>query len=114
NALPQRKVRDLPIVGRNVMNIATAIMPGVLRDGHANATFTKITATGKKNIDISMNGVTINTNTHVQNLKTTTFINPDMVDEVRVMVAAVNVEKRSSAQIQIQTQSETNQFHKNA
>jgi len=39
NALPRREVADLPIVGRNVMDIATVIMPGVLGDGHANTTF---------------------------------------------------------------------------
>src|SRR5437870_2966605 len=111
NALPQRDVADLPIVGRNVMDIATSIMPGVFGDGHANTTFAGITATGGGNIGISMDGVTMNTGTHVQGLKTATFINPDMVDEVRVVVAAVDVEGRGSAQIQVRTRSGTNQFH---
>src|SRR3989454_1899996 len=111
NALPQRQVADLPIVGRNVMDIATTIMPGVFGDGHANTTFAGITATGGGNIGISMDGVTMNTGTHVQGLKTATFINPDMVDEVRVVVAAVDVEGRGSAQIQVRTRSGTNQFH---
>src|SRR2546428_8778047 len=111
NALPQRQVADLPIVGRNVMDIATAIMPGVFGDGHPNTTFAGITATGGGNIGISMDGVTMNTGTHVQGLKTATFINPDMVDEGRVVVAAVDVEGRGSAQIQIRTRSGTNQFH---
>src|SRR5215510_5406789 len=111
NALPQREVADLPIVGRNVMDIATTIMPGVLGDGHANTTFAGITATGGGNVGISMDGVTMNTGTHVQGLKTATFINPDMVDEVRVVVAAVDVEGRGSAQVQVRTRSGTNQFH---
>src|SRR5213594_4230016 len=110
NALPQREVADLPIVGRNVMDIATTIMPGVFGDGHPNTTFAGITATGGGNIGISMDGVTMNTGTHVQGLKTATFINPDMVDEVRVVVAAVDVEGRGSAQIQARTRSGTNQF----
>src|SRR5437867_9111910 len=58
-----------------------------------------------------MDGVTMNTGTHVQGLKTATFINPDMVDEVRVVVAAVDVEGRGSAQIQVRTRSGTNRFH---
>ncbi|PYS12309.1 MAG: hypothetical protein DMG15_14735 [Acidobacteria bacterium] len=111
NALPQKEVADLPIVGRNVMDIATTIMPGVFGDGHPNTTFAGITATGGGNIGISMDGVTMNTGTHVQGLKTATFINPDMVDEVRVVVAAVDVEGRGSAQIQVRTRSGTNQFH---
>src|SRR5437870_11097768 len=111
NALPQRQVADLPIVGRNVMDIATTIMPGVFGDGHANTTFAGITSTGGGNIGISMDGVTMNTGTHVQGLKTATFINPDMVDEVRIVVAAVDVEGRGSAQVQLRTRSGTNQFH---
>src|SRR6266571_2698085 len=110
NALPRREVADLPIVGRNVMDIATVIMPGVFGDGHANTTFAGITATGGGNIGISMDGVSMNTGTHVQGLKTATFINPDMVDEVRVVVAAVDVEGRGSAQVQVRTRSGTNQF----
>jgi hypothetical protein len=86
-------------------------MPGVFGDGHPNTTFAGITATGGGNIGISMDGVTMNTGTHVQGLKTATFINPDMVDEVRVVVAAVDVEGRGSAQIQVRTRSGTNQFH---
>src|SRR3989442_7457760 len=111
NSLPQREVADLPIVGRNVMDIATTIMPGVFGDGPPNTPFAGITATGGGNIGISMDGVTMNTGTHVQGLKTATFINPDMVDEVRVVVAAVDVEGRGSAQIQVRTRSGTNQFH---
>src|SRR5213593_1268663 len=111
NALPQREVADLPIVGRNVMDIATTIMPGVFGDGHPNTTFAGITATGGGNIGISMDGVTMNTGKHVQGLKTATFINPDMVDEIRVVVAAVDVEGRGSAQIQMRTRSGTNQLH---
>jgi hypothetical protein len=111
NALAQKQVMDLPIVGRNVMDIATRIMPGVRGDGHADTTFAGITTTGGGNIGISMDGVTMNTGKHVQGLKTATFINPDMVDEVRVVVAAVDVEGRGSAQIQMRTRSGTNQFH---
>src|SRR5207247_2717138 len=93
------------------MDIATTIMPGVFGDGHPNTTFAGITASGGGNIGISMDGVTMNTGTHVQGLKTATFINPDMVDEVRIVVAAVDVEGRGSAQIQVRTRSGTNQFH---
>jgi hypothetical protein len=85
NALAQQQITDLPIYGRNVMDITTRVMPGVFGDGHANTTFAGITATGGGNIGISMDGVTMNTGKHVQGLKTATFINPDMVDEVRVV-----------------------------
>jgi hypothetical protein len=80
NALAQKQVVDLPIVGRNVLDIATRIMPGVRGDGHADTTFAGITTTGGGNVGISMDGVTMNTGKHVQGLKTATFNNPDMVD----------------------------------
>ena len=111
NALAQKQLVDLPIVGRNVLDVATRIMPGVRGDGHADTTFAGITATGGGNVGISMDGVTMNTGKHVQGLKTATFINPDMVDEIRVVVAAVDVEGRGSAQIQMRTRSGTNQLH---
>ena len=53
----------------------------------------------------------MNTGRYVQGLNTATRINPDMVDEMRVVVAAVDVEGRGSAQIQMRTRSGTNQFH---
>src|SRR5437868_4541279 len=53
----------------------------------------------------------MNTGKHVQGLKTATFINADIVEEVRVVVAAVDVEGRGSAQIQLRSRSGTNQLH---
>src|SRR5438477_6652832 len=110
NALAQKQVVDLPLVGRNVMDFATRIMPGVRGDGQANTTFAGIPAIGSGNVGISMDGVTMNTGRHTQGLKTATFVNPDMVDEVQVIVAPVDVEGRGAAQIQMRTRSGTNQF----
>jgi hypothetical protein len=111
NALGQSQVVDVPLVGRNVLDLATRIMPGVRGDGQANTTFAGIPANGGGNISMQMDGVTMNTGKHTQGLKTATFVNPDMVDEVRVIVAAVDVEGRASAQIQMRTRSGTNNFH---
>lgn len=111
NALAQKQVVDLPLVGRNVMDFATKIMPGVRGTGTADTTFAGITATGTGNIGIQMDGVTMNTGRHDHGLSTATFVNPDMVDEVRVVVAAVDPEGRGSAQVQMRTRSGTNKFH---
>ena len=111
NALAQNQVMDLPIVGRNVLDLATRIMPGVRGDGHADTTFAGISATGGGNVGIQMDGVTMNAGRHSQGLATPISINPDMVDEIRVVVAAVDVEGRGSAQIQMRARSGTNQFH---
>lgn len=109
--LPEKQVLDLPLVGRNVINFATSIMPGVVGDGGAGTTFAGVQAGGSGNVNLQLDGVTVNNQRHAQGLYTATVISPDMVEEVRVVVVAVDVEGRGSAQIQARTRSGTNQFH---
>ena len=60
---------------------------------------------------MSIDGVTMNTQRYTQGLTTSFFINPDLVDEMRVVVAPVDVEGRGAAQIQMRGRSGTNQVH---
>ena len=113
NVLPEKQVVDLPLVGRNVMDLAT-IMPGVVGNGGAGTTFAGIQAGGSGNVNVQLDGVTVNNGRHTQGLAAATTITPDMVEEFRVVVAAVDVEGRGSAQIQVRTRSGTNQFHGSA
>jgi hypothetical protein len=110
NVLPERTVVDIPLVGRNVMDLAT-IMPGVVGTGGAGTTFAGIAAGGSGNVNLQMDGVTVNNGRHTQGLAAATTINPDLVEEVRIVMAAVDVEGRGSAQVQVRTRSGTNQFH---
>jgi hypothetical protein len=110
NVLPSSQVVDLPLVGRNVMDLVTATIPGVRGTGSASTTFAGVQANGSANVAISMDGMTMNTGRHTQGLKTTTFVNPDMIAEMQVVVAPVDVEGRGAAQIQMRTRSGTNQF----
>jgi hypothetical protein len=110
NVLPEKQVEDLPLVGRNVMNFAT-ILPGVQGTGGANTTFAGITAGGSGNVNLQLDGMTVNNGRFTGGLAAATAINPDMVDEVRIVVAAVDVESRGSGQVQVRTRSGTNQFH---
>src|SRR2546422_5813923 len=109
NALSQRQVVDLPLVGRNVTDLAT-ILPGVRGNGGAGTTFAGITAGGGGNIGLQMDGASVNTGRFGQGLNTNVAINPDMVEEMRVVVAAVDVEGRGAAQVQIRTRSGTNRL----
>src|SRR5688572_4781576 len=109
NVLPERQVLDLPLVGRDVMDFTT-IMPGVVGTGGAGTTFAGITAGGSGNVNLQLDGVTVNNGRHTQGLAAATTINPDMVEEFRVVLAAVDVEGRGSAQVQVRTRSGTNQF----
>jgi hypothetical protein len=109
NALSQTQVMDLPLVGRNVTDLAT-ILPGVRGNGGSGTTFAGISAGGGGNIGLQMDGASVNTGRFGQGLNTNVAINPDMVEEMRVVVAAVDVEGRGSAQVQIRTRSGTNRF----
>jgi hypothetical protein len=109
--LSEKQVVDLPLVGRNVINFATALTPGVVGTGDANTTFAGIAAGGSGNVNLQLDGVSVNNQRHAQGLYSATVINPDMIEEFRVVVAAVDVEGRGSAQVQARTKSGTNQFH---
>jgi len=111
SVMAAQQIVDLPLVGRNVMDLVTQTMPGVIGDGQASTTFAGITTNGTANIGISMDGVTMNTGRHTQGLKTSFFVNPDMIDEMRVVLAPVDVEGRGAAQIQMRARSGGNQFH---
>jgi hypothetical protein len=112
--LQAEQVVDLPLVGRNVIDLVTATMPGVNGNGTASTSFAGVTANAGANIGISMDGVTMNTGRYTQGLTTSYFINPDLVDELRVVVAPVDVEGRGAAQIQMRARSGTNQYRGSA
>jgi hypothetical protein len=109
--LPQNQVMDLPLVGRNVLDFVRSTAPGVVGNGGAGTTFAGIRAGGSGNVNIQVDGQTVNNGRYEQGITAATNINPDMVEEVRLVVAAVDVEGRGSAQVQIRTRSGTNQFH---
>jgi len=107
--LPSNQLIELPLVSRNVMDLAMTL-PGVTGEGGSTSTFGGISANGSANVGISLDGVTMNTGRHTQGLKTTFFVNPDMIDEMRVTVAPVDVEGRGAAQVQMRARTGTNQF----
>jgi hypothetical protein len=109
--LPQSQVMDLPLVGRNVLDFVRLTAPGVIGNGGAGTTFAGVRAGGSGNVNIQVDGQSVNNGRYEQGITAATNINPDMVEEVRLVVAAVDVEGRGSAQVQVRTRSGTNQFH---
>src|SRR5439155_8347964 len=75
NVLPERQVEDLPLVGRNVMNFAN-IMPGVVNTGGTQATFAGINTGGSGNINLQLDGMTVNNGRFTSGLASATSINP--------------------------------------
>jgi hypothetical protein len=113
NVLEQQKVTDLPLVSNNVMDLV-GVMAGVnvTKDSVFGANDTKFAGVAAGNINVQRDGIPITGGRWPTGLQPATAVNPDLVGEVRMILAPVDAELgRGSGQFQIQTRSGTNQFH---
>src|SRR5437867_3364210 len=108
--LSQQRVQDLPIVGNNIISFFS-LMPGVrMNDDGVTGTFAGLMA---QNINVQRDGIDASGSARYfqAGVQTATFINPDLVGEVRIITAPVDAEVgRGNGQIQFLTKSGTNQF----
>src|SRR5262249_14868142 len=108
--LSQQKVEDLPIVGNNVLSFFT-LMPGVrMNDDGVTGTFAGLSA---DKINVQRDGIDASASArYVQaGAQTATFVNPDLVGEIRIITAPVDAELgRGNGQVQFLTRSGTNQI----
>jgi hypothetical protein len=103
--LPDYKVSDLPIANRNVLDLV-GTTPGARGDTFAGLPNT-MTMTTRDGIPVNLGRPTPGTN----QVATTTFSSPDLVEQVRVIVSPADAEfGRGSGQVQLQTRSGTNEF----
>jgi hypothetical protein len=116
--LPDYKVRDLPLGGRNVMDLLTRTA------GVSNAISGEGTNTGSSAGDIGFfaggrlsavnttrDGFVVSDGRYLHGAFSSTYVSPDLVEEVRVITAPVDAEMgRGSGQVQMSTRSGTNQF----
>jgi hypothetical protein len=101
--LPEYKVRDLPLQNRDVIDLVQNA-PGV-RDSNFAGAPTGFTMTTR-------DGIPVNQGRYNAGAFTQTFISPDLIDEVRVIVSPADAETgRGSGQVQLATRSGTNEFH---
>jgi hypothetical protein len=110
--LPEQKVRDLPLVTNNVLDLM-ATMAGVRGGtGSEATTFAGISA---GMVNTVRDGLSVQDGRYLNGVFATTVINPDMVGEFRVILSPVDAEMgRGNGQVQILTRSGTNQFHGSA
>lgn len=101
--LPEYKVRDLPLASRNILDLI----------GTTSGTQGSNFAGGRLNqLNTTRDGIPVSDGRYDIGASTTTYVSPDLVDEVRVIVAPADAETaRGSGQIQMSTRSGTNQFH---
>jgi hypothetical protein len=114
--LPEYRVRDLPTIGRDALELVN-VMPGVtaatsnIGTARASETFAGIYA-GVGAVNTMRDGITVSDGRYNVGVFASTSINPDLVGEMRVVVAPADAEMgRGVGQVQILTKSGTNQFH---
>lgn len=101
--LPEYKVRDLPLATRNVLDLVNTTA-GVQGSNFAGSRLTQLNTT--------RDGIPVSDGRYDIGAATSTYVSPDLVEELRVIVAPADAEVgRGSGQIQMVTRSGTNQFH---
>src|SRR5215475_13898003 len=83
--LPEYKVRDLPLATRNVLDLVNTT-PGVQGTG-SNFAGTRVTA-----LNTTRDGIPVSDGRYDIGAATTTYTSPDLVDEVRIIVAPADAE----------------------
>src|SRR5262245_26394727 len=114
SVLPDNKIKDLPLVDRNVLNLVTT-QAGVQLGGMAGGDLAApaiFAGTRGTNVNTSRDGVSVNDTRHNDSGGfSVTYTSPDLVEEVRVIVAAADAEVgRGGGQVQMATRAGTNQF----
>src|SRR5436190_10619554 len=106
--LSATKVRDLPIVGNDVLSLLK-VLPGV-RGGAGNVA-TTMAGVGGDSINTVRDGLSVSDGRFESGVFSTTFINPDLVGEIKVILAPVDAEMgRGNGQVIISTRSGTNKY----
>src|SRR5262245_12146511 len=100
--LPEYKLRDLPLPTRNALDlvgITAATLGGSLAGSRTVA------------VNTVRDGVPVSDGRYDVGVSASTYVSPDLVEEVRVIVAPADAEMgRGSGQVQMATRSGTNQY----
>jgi hypothetical protein len=109
--LAEYKIRDLPVQSRNIFDLVRTT-PGVMSQG----TQTGIMAGGRlSDVNATRDGVNVNDGRYENGAWSVVYSSPDMVEEVKVVVAPVDAETaRGSGQVSMVTRSGGNQFRGSA
>jgi hypothetical protein len=106
--LPEYKIRDLPSLTGNVFNLV-ANMPGVQRND--TGTFGFMAGGRLGDVNTTRDGINVNDGRYENGAWSTVYTSPDMVEEVKVIVAPVDAEtSRGNGQVSMVTRSGTNQY----
>src|SRR6185503_5053157 len=117
--LAENRVRELPVVGRDALELVS-LLAGI-READSNVGSNRATATfagiyaGAGAVNTTRDGISVNDGRYQVGVFASTRINPDLVGEMRVIVAPADAETgRGVGQVQILTRSGTNEFRGSA
>src|SRR5215831_2105353 len=107
SVLTEQKVKDLPIAGRNVLDLLSTTPGagyGAVAGGFAGGRVTSV--------NVTRDGINVQDGRYQEaGAYSATFVSPDLVEEVRVILAPADAETgRGSGQVQLLTRSGTNQY----
>ena len=111
--LPQKQINDLPLVSNNVLDLI-GVMAGVYMTNSPvfGAEGTNFAGVSARDVNVQRDGISINNQRWPNGLDSPTRMNPDLVGEIKLILAPVDAEMgRGNGQVQIQTRSGTNAFH---
>jgi hypothetical protein len=114
DVLSDQRIHNLPVVGNNVLDLLQ-VLPG-FRVSAAGAANDTVGGMGLDSVNTTINGLSTNSSRDSAQFWgyqtfTTTVVNPDLVGEIRLILAPVDAELgRGNSQIQIQTRSGTNKY----
>ncbi len=110
--LPEYRVRDLPLGGRNVMDLLASTTGAGPTDDARDGFF----AGGRLSmVNTTRDGFIVSDGRYNFGAFSATFTSPDLIEEVRIITATVDADTgRGSGQVQMVTRSGTNQFRGSA
>ncbi|MBI2150186.1 MAG: carboxypeptidase regulatory-like domain-containing protein, partial [Acidobacteria bacterium] len=110
--LPEYRLRDLPLGGRNVMDLLVTAGGAGPTEGNFDGFF----AGGRlDSLNVTRDGFNITDSRYDYGASTSVYVSPDLVEEMRVITAPVDAEYgRGSGQVQMVTRAGTNQFRGSA
>jgi hypothetical protein len=107
--LPEAKVRDLPLVSGDVLDLVR-IMPGV-RTTPGGGIFDSFAGLSTSTVNTVRDGLSVTDGRYANGIYGSTTINPELVGEIRLILTPVDAELgRGNGQVQITTRSGTNRY----
>ncbi len=119
DVLPETKVRELPLTSQNVLDLSK-VMGGVIQTNDAifgesagmGGGGTTFAGVSPANVNVQRDGIPMSDVRWPTGINSATRLNPDLVGEVRMLLAPVDAEAgRGNGQVQVQTKAGGNAYH---